>query len=252
MKYTSDFIRLLLTGDLMKETSALYIIAAPIGNPDDMTIRAVNTLRDEIDIIYCEDTRQTGRVLAHFGISRPLRSLHMHSDDRKILDLINEIKSGKNIGYMTDSGTPGLSDPGSRIVAMAAGEGIDVIPLPGVSALTALVSVSGFPDKSVLFGGFLSKKPGRRVNELKRMREHEGILVIYESPHRIRKTLTDIKEVFPGREIFIGREMTKKFEEYIRLNADSIDELLETLTEKGEFAIAILNKELKHSSNEED
>nr|HPJ39791.1 SAM-dependent methyltransferase [Spirochaetota bacterium] len=138
------------------------------------------------------------------------------------------------------------------IVAMAAGEGIDVIPLPGVSALTALVSVSGFPDKSVLFGGFLSKKPGRRVNELKRMREHEGILVIYESPHRIRKTLTDIKEVFPGREIFIGREMTKKFEEYIRLNADSIDELLETLTEKGEFAIAILNKELKHSSNEED
>jgi len=236
----------------MKETSALYIIAAPIGNPDDMTIRAVNTLRDEIDIIYCEDTRQTGRVLAHFGISRPLRSLHMHSDDRKILDLINEIKSGKNIGYMTDSGTPGLSDPGSRIVAMAAGEGIDVIPLPGVSALTALVSVSGFPDKSVLFGGFLSKKPGRRVNELKRMREHEGILVIYESPHRIRKTLTDIKEVFPGREIFIGREMTKKFEEYIRLNADSIDELLETLTEKGEFAIAILNKELKHSSNEED
>ena len=236
----------------MKETSALYIIAAPIGNPDDMTIRAVNTLRDEIDIIYCEDTRQTGRVLAHFGISRPLRSLHMHSDDRKILELISEIKSGKNIGYMTDSGTPGLSDPGSRIVAMAAGEGIDVIPLPGVSALTALVSVSGFPDKSVLFGGFLSKKPGRRVNELKRMREHEGILVIYESPHRIRKTLTDIKEVFPGREIFIGREMTKKFEEYIRLNADSIDELLETLTEKGEFAIAILNKELKHSSNEED
>ncbi|HOP64820.1 MAG TPA: 16S rRNA (cytidine(1402)-2'-O)-methyltransferase [Spirochaetota bacterium] len=236
----------------MKETSALYIIAAPIGNPEDMTIRAVNTLRDEIDIIYCEDTRQTGRVLAHFGISRPLRSLHMHSDDRKILELISEIKSGKNIGYMTDSGTPGLSDPGSRIVAMAAGEGIDVIPLPGVSALTALVSVSGFPDKSVLFGGFLSKKPGRRVNELKRMREHEGILVIYESPHRIRKTLTDIKEVFPGREIFIGREMTKKFEEYIRLNADSIDELLETLTEKGEFAIAILNKELKHSSNEED
>jgi len=252
MKYIPDFIRLLLTGDLMKETSALYIIAAPIGNPEDMTIRAVNTLRDEIDIIYCEDTRQTGRVLAHFGISRPLRSLHMHSDDRKILELISEIKSGKNIGYMTDSGTPGLSDPGSRIVAMAAGEGIDVIPLPGVSALTALVSVSGFPDKSVLFGGFLSKKPGRRVNELKRMREHEGILVIYESPHRIRKTLTDIKEVFPGREIFIGREMTKKFEEYIRLNADSIDELLETLTEKGEFAIAILNKELKHSSNEED
>ncbi|HPF06993.1 MAG TPA: 16S rRNA (cytidine(1402)-2'-O)-methyltransferase [Spirochaetota bacterium] len=233
-------------------TSALYIIAAPIGNPDDMTIRAVNMLRDTIDIIYCEDTRQTGRILSHFGISKPLRSLHMHSDDRKIRELIAEIESGKNIGYMTDAGTPGLSDPGSKIVAIARSEGIEVIPLPGVSALTTLVSVSGFPDKSVLFGGFLSKKPGRRVNELKRMREHEGILVIYESPHRIRKTLTDIKEVFPHREVVIGREMTKKFEEYIRLNAGEMDEVLEKLTEKGEFAIAILNKELKFSSDEED
>ena len=233
-------------------TSALYIIAAPIGNPDDMTIRAVNMLRDTIDIIYCEDTRQTGRILSHFGISKPLRSLHMHSDDRKIRELIAEIESGKNIGYMTDAGTPGLSDPGSKIVAIARSEGIEVIPLPGVSALTTLVSVSGFPDKSVLFGGFLSKKPGRRVNELKRMREHEGILVIYESPHRIRKTLTDIKEVFPHREVIIGREMTKKFEEYIRLNAGEMDEVLEKLTEKGEFAIAILNKELKFSSDEED
>lgn len=233
-------------------TSALYIIAAPIGNPDDMTIRAVNMLRDTIDIIYCEDTRQTGRILSHFGISKPLRSLHMHSDDRKIRELIAEIESGKNIGYMTDAGTPGLSDPGSKIVAIARSEGIEVIPLPGVSALTTLVSVSGFPDKSVLFGGFLSKKPGRRVNELKRMREHEGILVIYESPHRIRKTLTDIKEVFPHREVVIGREMTKKFEEYIRLNATDMDEVLEKLTEKGEFAIAILNKELKFSSDEED
>lgn len=233
-------------------TSALYIIAAPIGNPDDMTIRAVNMLRDTIDIIYCEDTRQTGRILSHFGISKPLRSLHMHSDDRKIRELIAEIESGKNIGYMTDAGTPGLSDPGSKIVAIARSEGIEVIPLPGVSALTTLVSVSGFPDKSVLFGGFLSKKPGRRVNELKRMREYEGILVIYESPHRIRKTLTDIKEVFPDREVVIGREMTKKFEEYIRLNAAEMDEVLEKLTEKGEFAIAILNKELKFSSDEED
>jgi len=236
----------------MATSSALYIIAVPIGNPDDMTIRAVNMLRDTIDIVYCEDTRQTGRVLSHFGISKPLRSLHMHSDDRKIRELVSEIEAGKNIGYMTDAGTPGLSDPGSRIVAIARSEGIDVIPLPGVSALTTLISVSGFPDKSVLFGGFLSKKPGKRVNELKRMREHEGILVIYESPHRIRKTLTDIKEVFPDREIVIGREMTKKFEEYIRLNAGDMDTILEKLTEKGEFAIAILNKELKYSSDEED
>jgi 16S rRNA (cytidine1402-2'-O)-methyltransferase len=169
----------------------------------------------------------------------------MHSDDRKILSLISEVKNGINIGYMTDSGTPGLSDPGSKIVSMARKEGVNVIPVPGVSALTTLISISGFPEKTVLFGGFLSKKPGKRVNELNRLKTHEGILVIYESPHRIKKTLKDIGEVFPGREIVIGREMTKKFEEYINFNSDIMNSIIDTITEKGEFAIGILNKDLK-------
>jgi len=236
----------------MSDKASLYIIAAPIGNPEDMTLRALRVLKETVAIIYCEDTRQTARVLSYHGINKPLRSLHMHSDDRKIMSLISEVNDGINIGYMTDSGTPGLSDPGSKIVSMARREGINVIPVPGVSALTTLVSVSGFPEKTVLFGGFLSKKPGKRVNELNRLKTHEGILIIYESPHRIKKTLKDIGEVFPGREIVIGREMTKKFEEYINFNADSMTSIIEKLTEKGEFAIGILNKDLKNRNDEDD
>ena len=236
----------------MSDKASLYIIAAPIGNPEDMTLRALRVLKETVAIIYCEDTRQTARNISFHGISKPLRSLHMHSDDRKIMSLISEVNDGINIGYMTDSGTPGLSDPGSKIVSMARREGINVIPVPGVSALTTLVSVSGFPEKTVLFGGFLSKKPGKRVNELNRLKTHEGILIIYESPHRIKKTLKDIGEVFPGREIVIGREMTKKFEEYINFNADSMTSIIEKLTEKGEFAIGILNKDLKNRNDEDD
>jgi 16S rRNA (cytidine1402-2'-O)-methyltransferase len=235
----------------MSETASLYIIAAPIGNPEDMTLRALRILKETVAIIYCEDTRQTARVLSYHGINKPLRSLHMHSDDRKILSLISEVQSGVNIGYMTDSGTPGLSDPGSKIVSMARKEGVTVVPVPGVSALTTLISVSGFPEKTVLFGGFLSKKPGKRVNELNRLKTHEGILIIYESPHRIKKTLKDIGEVFPGREIVIGREMTKKFEEYINFNADIMTSVIEKLTEKGEFAIGILNKDLKNRNDDD-
>lgn len=235
----------------MSETASLYIIAAPIGNPEDMTLRALRILKETVAIIYCEDTRQTARVLSYHGINKPLRSLHMHSDDRKILSLISEVQNGINIGYMTDSGTPGLSDPGSKIVSMARKECVNVVPVPGVSALTTLISVSGFPEKTVLFGGFLSKKPGKRVNELNRLKTHEGILIIYESPHRIKKTLKDIGEVFPGREIVIGREMTKKFEEYINFNADSMTSIIEKLTEKGEFAIGILNKDLKNRNDDD-
>jgi len=236
----------------MTGSASLYIIAAPIGNPEDMTLRALRVLKEDVGVIYCEDTRQTARILSYHGISKPLRSLHMHSDERKILSLIDEVKNNISIGYMSDSGTPGLSDPGSKIVSMARREGINVIPVPGVSALTTLVSVSGFPEKTVLFGGFLSKKPGKRVNELNRLKTHEGIIVIYESPHRIKKTLTDIGEVFPGREIIIGREMTKKFEEYISFNSDSMNTVIEKLTEKGEFAIGILNKDLKNSREEDE
>ena len=236
----------------MANNSSLYIIAAPIGNPDDITIRALNTIRDEIEILYCEDTRQTGKILAYHSIKKPLRSLHAHSDDKKILSLIDEVKNNINVGYMTDAGTPGLSDPGNKIVFMARKEGINVIPIPGVSALTAIISVCGFPDKNIFFGGFLSKKPGRRVNELNRLKSNEGIIVIYESPHRIKKTLKDIESVFHGKEIIIGREMTKKFEQFISFNSHDTDSVMAELTEKGEFAIGIFNRDAKSVNEPED
>lgn len=223
----------------------LYIIASSIGNPEDMTLRSLRIIKDELNIIYCEDTRQTMRLLSYHSIKKQLKSLHTHSGEARIEELIKEVQSGKNVGYMTDSGTPGMSDPGSKVVAIARDAGINVIPLPGASALTALVSVSGFPDKNIIFSGFLSKKPGKRVNELTRLKEFEGIIVIYESPHRIKKTLLDIAKVFPDREIFIGREMTKTFEEYIYLKPGEVENTLSELTEKGEFAIAILNKQIK-------
>jgi len=233
------------------QEGSLYIIASPIGNPEDMTIRSLNVLKDLIDIVYCEDTRETGKILSFHNIKKPLRSLHMHSDEKKITELINEIKSGKNIGYMTDSGTPSLSDPGSKIVAIASSHGIKIVPVPGVSALATLVSVSGFPEKRIVFAGFLSKKPGKRLKELKALSEIEAIIVLYESPHRIKKTLTDIQAAFPNREICIGREMTKKFEEYLRFKSSDTEAVLANLTEKGEFSIAILNKEIKNYDEEE-
>ena len=235
----------------MTNNSSLYIIAVPIGNPDDITIRALNTIKDKIEILYCEDTRETGKLLSYHGISKPLKSLHAHSDDKKILSLIEEVKNNINVGYMTDAGTPGLSDPGNKIVLMAKQAGINVTPIPGVSALATIVSVSGFPDKNIFFGGFLSKKPGRRVNELNRLKNNEGIIVIYESPHRIKKTLKDIGDVFPDREIIIGREMTKKFEEFINFNSNDINSVIDKLTEKGEFTIGILNKDIKSAKDED-
>ncbi len=225
----------------MNNTGTLYIIAVPIGNYEDITIRALETIREKADIIYCEDTRQTGHLLSHFGIKKTLRSLHAHSDDRKITALIDELNSGKNIAYMTDCGTPGLSDPGSKIVSAVRNADLPIVPLPGVSALTTIISVSGFPEKSVIFGGFLSKKPGKRINELTKLREFDGIIVIYESPHRIEKTLTDISLVFPGNDIVIGREMTKTYEEFLSTRGTDIPLLLETLKQKGEFAISINN-----------
>ncbi len=225
----------------MQTTGTLYIVASPIGNYEDITLRALRILKEEVDIIYCEDTRQTGNLLSKLNFKKPLRSLHAHSDEKKISQLIDELKNKKNIAYMTDCGTPGLSDPGSKIVQQVRQEGLPIVPLPGVSALTTIVPMSGFSQTKIVFGGFLSKKPGRRLNELNKLKEFQGTIVIYESPHRIEKTLHDIAQVFPQSEVVIGREMTKIWEEFIHIRGEEIDEIIPNLTHKGEFAISIDN-----------
>ncbi len=229
----------------MKNTGTLYITACPIGNYEDITLRALRILKDEVDIIYCEDTRQTGTLLSKLSFKKPLRSLHAHSHDKKIAQLIDELKNNKNIAYMTDCGTPGLSDPGSKIVKRAREEGLTITPLPGVSALTTLVSMSGFSQSEIIFAGFLSKKPGKRLNELNRLQEFQGTIVIYESPHRIEKTLIDIGKVFQKSEVVIGREMTKIWEEFIHTSGEEIPNIVSKITAKGEFAISINNSGIK-------
>lgn len=217
----------------------LYIIGGPIGNLEDITLRALRILRECTDVVYCEDTRQTRKLLAHYGISIPLHSLHAHSPDGRLRQAVDALAAGKNVSYLTDSGTPALSDPGGRFAAMARDADIPVVPVPGPSALTALISVSGHTGKYVIFGGFLSKKDGKRRRELQRLAGIEGTIVVYESPYRIKRLLRDIATVLPGARIAIGREMTKTYEEIITGSIEEIVNGIDSLTERGEFAVAI-------------
>jgi 16S rRNA (cytidine1402-2'-O)-methyltransferase len=233
------------------EQGTLYIIASPIGNLGDMTFRAVSILKEKIDAVYCEDTRQTKKLLNHYGINLPTRSLHTHSSEQKLDNAVDFMLEGHSAAYITDSGTPGISDPGSRLVAAARDRGITVCPIPGPSALAAIASVSGFHGKHIIFAGFLARKDGKRRKELTKLKEFPGLIIIYESPYRIKKLMPAIQEVFPGRQVLIGREMTKLFEEFIFGTSDELMINLDAIKEKGEFAVAI-NNDPKHSDEPED
>lgn len=224
----------------------LYIIASPIGNMEDITLRALRILKNDIDIIYCEDTRQTRKILTYYDISIPIKSLHTHSSDKKTMEAVDAMLNGKNIGYLTDSGTPGISDPGNKLVSAARRNNIIAVPIPGPSAITTLVSCSGFTEKNIIFGGFLSKKDGKRKRELEKLNDAGGVIVLYESPYRIKKLNSSIYETFPDSELVIGREMTKQYEEFISGRTQDIFNDIDNITEKGEFAIAILNKKMKN------
>ncbi|OHD62825.1 MAG: 16S rRNA (cytidine(1402)-2'-O)-methyltransferase [Spirochaetes bacterium RBG_13_51_14] len=223
------------------ETGTLYIIATPIGNLGDITVRAIDTLKHTAGVIYCEDTRQTRKLLDHYGIATATQSLHTHSSPRTIEGAINHLLAGTSVAYVTDSGTPGLSDPGSKLVSAARARGIPVCPVPGPSALTAIVSISGYRGKNIAFAGFLSKKENKRKAELSALKEFDGMIVLYESPYRIKKLLHAIKEVFPGRDLLIGREMTKFHEEFIFGSIEKLISDIRDIKEKGEFTVTIFN-----------
>jgi 16S rRNA (cytidine1402-2'-O)-methyltransferase len=223
------------------DTGTLYILATPIGNMDDITIRAISILEKEIAAVYCEDTRQTRKILNHYGITVPTYSLHTHSPQHKIDSAIGFLRDGKSVAYVTDSGTPGISDPGSRLVAEAREHSITVCPIPGPSALAAIASVSGYHGKRIIFAGFLSKKDSRRKKELLELKGFNGLIVLYESPYRIKKLLAAIGEIFPECPVLIGREMTKFHEEFIYDSGLGMLLRLDDITEKGEFSIAINN-----------
>ncbi|TAL39479.1 MAG: 16S rRNA (cytidine(1402)-2'-O)-methyltransferase [Spirochaetes bacterium] len=223
-------------------TGTLYVIASPIGNLEDITFRALRILREETKCVYCEDTRQTRKLLEHYGIKISARSLHAHSSEGRIGEALDVLKGGESIAYLTDSGTPGVSDPGSRLVEAAHLAGIPVVPIPGASALPTLLSVAGFAGKTVIFTGFLSKREGRMRRELERYRDIESVIVMYESPYRAKRLLALLCTIFPTSRIAIGREMTKYHEEIITGEAPEIAQGLDGLTQKGEFTIAVWNR----------
>lgn len=217
----------------------LYIVATPIGNLADITLRALETLK-LVDAILCEDTRVTGKLLARYEIEKPLLSCHEHTDERRLGAIIARLKNGESLAYVTDAGTPGLSDPGNRLVEMALVGGVSVVPIPGASALGAIVSVAGIDMREFVFKGFPPHKKGRQTF-FQAVAASELPVVYYESPHRVIKNLTLLAELAPEKQIIIGRELTKVFEEVIR---GSVGDSLRYFSAhpdkvKGEFVIIV-------------
>jgi 16S rRNA (cytidine1402-2'-O)-methyltransferase len=212
----------------------LYVVGTPIGNLGDITLRAIETFK-LVDVIACEDTRHTAILLNHLVIKKPLISYHAHSKVTKIDQLVEMLKGGKNIAIVSDAGTPGISDPGGTLVEAAQKKGIDIESIPGVSALTTAVSLSGLNLQEFIFAGFLPHKKGRQT-KLKAL-AHSGIpVVFYESPYRIKKLLAQITEYFGDREVVVGRELTKKFETIYRGKVADIEG---SIKEKGEFVVIV-------------
>ncbi len=216
----------------------LYIVAVPIGNPEDITIRARQVLT-QVTGVLCEDTRRSGRLFHTLGISAHLVSFHAHNQAQKGEIAIEKLQRGEDWALITDSGTPLVSDPGSLLVQRCHEAAIPVLPIPGVSAPVALYSVSGFVPQPVVFLGFLSPKKGRRRKSLEQWADRRVHIILFESPYRIQALLADIQEIFGDMTIFIGREMTKSFESYYRGSVSAFLSGEIQIVEKGEFAVMI-------------
>jgi 16S rRNA (cytidine1402-2'-O)-methyltransferase len=193
----------------------LYVVATPIGNLEDITLRALRVLK-EVDCIAAEDTRHTKKLLAHYDIRTPLTSYHEHNERAAAPALVQRMLHGESMALVTDAGTPGISDPGYRLVTAALASGIQVTPIPGASALIAALSVAALPTERFVFEGFLPEKKGQRRERLLALRDEQRTLVCYEAPHRLKDTLGDIEDVLGDRDIVIAREMTKLHEEFMR------------------------------------
>ena len=219
-------------------TGTLYVVATPIGNLEDVTLRALRVLR-EVDRIACEDTRRTRTLLARHDIATPTTSYFEHNKRWRGRELLSMLAEGRSIALVTDAGTPGISDPGFLLVRDARAAGIRVVPVPGPAALVAALSAAGIPADRFVFDGFLPIKPGRRLNRLRALRELRTTLVLYESPHRIAATLEAIREVFGDTELSVGRELTKQFEEIVSGPPSAHLARLQAGPIRGEFTLVI-------------
>jgi 16S rRNA (cytidine1402-2'-O)-methyltransferase len=220
----------------------LYLVATPIGNLEDMTLRALRTLK-ECDVVAAEDTRRTGQLLKHFGISKPLLSYFQFNEAKRSEEIIERLRRGEKVALVTDAGSPGISDPGERVVKAATAVGLRVESVPGPCALVAALTASGLPTEEFHFIGFLPHKSGQRRRELERLRKFGGTLVLYESPYRVEKLVGELNELYPGRRVVLARELTKKFEEYLRGTPAELLEVLKQRSLKGEFVVLVAGEQ---------
>jgi 16S rRNA (cytidine1402-2'-O)-methyltransferase len=217
---------------------ALYIVPTPIGNLEDITLRALRVLK-EVDLIAAEDTRHTQHLLNHYGIKTALTSYHEHNEREKAQRLVERIKSGANLALVSDAGTPAIADPGFRLVVAAIAAGIQIVPLPGAAALAAVLSASGLPTDRFLFEGFLPAKKAERKARLQALREQTATLVFYEAPHRLLETLRDMHQLLGDRELVVAREVSKVHEEFLRGTVSELVMLLSDREVKGEITLVV-------------
>ena len=229
------------------DSAKLYLVGTPIGNFDDMTFRAIEVLKN-VDLIYCEDTRITSKLLSHFDIHTPLKSYNVMTENDLTKGLIEQIENGKNIAVVSDAGLPGISDPGYLACHDAIEKDIDVVVIPGVTASLTALCASGLPTKNFYFHGFLNSKQNLRKKELSSLVDKEETLIIYEAPHRIKETLDDILSIFGDRYITLSRELTKKYEEILRGKISDILEVVDEL--KGEMVLIIEGKKDDEVTND--
>lgn len=216
----------------------VYLVATPIGNLEDITLRALRTLK-ECDVVAAEDTRRTGQLLRHFGISKPMLSYFQFNEAKRSEEILERLKRGEKVALVTDAGSPGISDPGERVVKAALASGLRVEAVPGACALVAALTASGLPTEEFHFVGFLPHKSGQRRRKLEQLVPHQGTLILYESPYRIEKLLCELSEIFAGRTVVLARELTKKFEEFLRGTPAELREKLKERSLRGEFVVLI-------------
>src|ERR1700726_1538772 len=219
-------------------TGCLYLVATPIGNLEDITVRAIRILK-EANLIACEDTRQTQKLLHHYGIRKEMVSYHEHNELTRSPELVIELEQGAQIALVSDAGTPGISDPGYRLVTLCLRHHIPVVPIPGPSALLAALSASGLPNEEFLFVGFLPSRSGERRRALERLRIENRTIIFYEAPHRVEECIADAREILGDRPACLAREVTKLHEEFRRGKLCELTASLEARPARGEITLLI-------------
>lgn len=216
----------------------LFVVATPIGNLADITCRAIEILKS-VDVVLCEDTRRTRTLLQHYAIGARMISVREHNERSRAASLVERLLAGERAAYVSDAGTPGISDPGARLVDTLSAAGVPVVAIPGPSSVTALLSVSGFPADRYVFEGFLPTKSGQRATRLADLQAETRTMVFFESPHRIAKVLREMSAAWGARQVCLGRELTKKFEEVRRGSLEELAAWAESKTIRGEIVLAI-------------